>query len=201
MDAFIRALKISILLSILAIAVGCSEVNAPTASLQSDDAVSSSQYPPLDNIIANLEAAGYRAVNPPVQSRLDDHECDSIIVERYARINQGGSVNLQGLVRLEWDPGVIPDNMTLQIVAPSNCIGAADFYPHPTSFNGYVSIIWDISALELPEDFNFDSLVPLYIHDDGTPEEVIYSWRGNHDKLVVETNHFSRYIISTRIAY
>jgi len=200
MKSLIKMIKLGFALSIIVVAVGCSEFDAPIAPQSAEQTFVPSQYPPLEDAIANLELAGYRTVNPAPQARLDDHECDSVIVDRYARVGQGGNLNMSGLVRLEWESGVVPNNMTLQIVAPSECIGAADFYPHPTYFNGNVRIIWDMDALDLPDDFDYSTIVPLYIHDDGTPEEVSYSWRQNNRQLVVETNHFSRYIISQRIS-
>ncbi|MCB9365673.1 MAG: hypothetical protein H6506_04830 [Calditrichaeota bacterium] len=190
------------IIALLVFAVGCSEISAPTMSSDADITSESTQYPPIEGVIANLESQGYRVVMT-AQTALDDNddECDTVIVDRYARVNQGGSLNLQGLVRLEWLPGIIPNDMTIEIVSPAHCLGVADFYPHPTQFNGYLNIVWDIGALDLPDDFDFDNLVPLYIHDDGTVEEVMHQWRGGHNELVVQTNHFSRYIITSRLLF
>ncbi len=193
----IKALAIA---ALVVFAVGCSELNAPTASSPPETSSENFQYPPIDNVIATVENAGYKVVSPRAESALDDQDCDTIRSDRYARVNQAGSLNLQSIVRLEWTQNVLPSNMTLSIVAPSECLGVADFYPHPTFFNGTVNIVWDVSIMDLPDDFNFDNLVPLYVHDDGTIEEVQYSWRGNHQQLVVVTNHFSRYIITQRLA-
>ncbi len=193
----IKALAVA---ALVVFAVGCSELNAPTASSPTETSTENFQYPPIDNVIATVENAGYKVVSPRAQATLDDPNCDSIRTDRYARVNQAGSLNLQSIVRLEWTQNVLPSNMTLSIVAPSECLGVADFYPHPTFFNGTVNIVWNVSIMDLPDDFNFDNLVPLYVHDDGTIEEVQYSWRGNHQQLVVVTNHFSRYIITQRLA-
>ncbi|MBL0061770.1 MAG: hypothetical protein IPP40_09905 [bacterium] len=53
-------------------------------------------------------------------------------------------------------------------------------------------------AMVLPQGVSFEDIIPLYIHDDGTPEEVQFSRQGSH-YIVVTTNHFSRYIITQRL--
>lgn len=190
-------LKLATLLVVLVFAVSCSDLSSPTASNPTIENAGNNFYAPIEETIAAIENQGLRALNYAVTA-LDDN-CDSMLAERFARPHQGGSLNLQGIVRLEWLPGTLPNEMVLQIVSPARCIGVADFYPHPTHFNGYLNIVWDIRALNLPSDYNYDNLVPLYVHDDGTVEEVQYQWRGGRNELVVQTNHFSRYVITQRV--
>jgi hypothetical protein len=206
MNRSIHVVKIAILSALALLAIGCSELNAPTASQSTDAVIESVQYPPVEDVLAIVEAAGYRVIDMSPASALDDN-CDSVSTSRLCRTTNQTNLQISGLVRLEVPGSVLPYNMDITITAPASCFGVADFYPHPTQFNGNVTIIWDVRAMNLPSDFDFTSIVPLYVHDDGTIEEVTYHWdveddgEVNYERLFVQTNHFSRYIITSRLLF
>lgn len=185
-------------LALIMFAVGCSEFNAPTASQPSQESSGISQYPPIENTLAAIEAAGYRAIDLAPRTALDDQDCDTVTASRFCRQTNQSNLNLAGIVLLTVPGAVLPQDMTITVVAPSSCFGVADFYPHPTQFNGNVSIRWDTQSMGLPPDVELEDIVPLYIHDDGTPEEVSFTLSENRF-ITVHTNHFSRYIITQRV--
>lgn len=190
-----KAILLLGLIALIALTVGCSEVSAPTAPSSTESIYGSNIHVPLEDVLPYVESAGYRVVTS-AQSALDD--CDSVEVQRNAHENVAGSVNLQQVVRLQWSTNTIPLNMTISVVSPSACTWAVDLYPSPTQFDDYMTIIWNVDVLDLPDDFDYDDFVPLYVHDDGTVEELPFEWQGGHNKLVVQTLHFSRYILTTR---
>lgn len=190
-----KAILLLGLFALIALTIGCSEVSAPTAPLPTESIYGANIHAPLEDVLPYLESAGYHVVKS-AQSALDD--CDSVQVQRVARENVAGSANLRSVVRLEWSTTTIPLNMTISVVSPSACTWAVDLYPSPTRFDDYMTVIWNIDALDLPDDFDYNDFVPLYVHDDGTIEELPFEWQGGHQKLVVQTLHFSRYILTTR---
>ncbi len=194
----IRTIKISVLTALIVFAIGCSEYSAPTASQPTDTPTENFQYPPVEDVIATVEAAGYHLVNPVAQSSLDN--CASVSTTRLCRTNNVTNLHLSGIVKLRVPGSVLPNNMDITIVAPSACVGVADFYPHPTVFNGDVEITWDLDLMVLPEGAAYSDILPLYVHDDGTVEEVSFTLQ-NNNKLIVTTNHFSRYILTSRVSF
>lgn len=198
MKTNIQTIRALLVVALIVVAVGCSEFNAPTASQPPESSGENFQYPPIDNVIANVEAAGYKVVSPRVHVELDDQECDTVTVSRFCRRSNESNINLSGIVKLTVPGSALPNDMTITVVAPSECMGIADFYPHPTQFNGNVQIRWDTRDFDLPEGMDFDDIVPLYVHDDGTIEEVSFV-RSENRFITVSTNHFSRYIITGRV--
>jgi len=193
-----QSIKALMIAALVVLAVGCSEFNAPTASQPPETSSENFQYPPIENVIATVEAAGYRVIAPRAETALDDQECDTVSVSRLCRGSNVSNINLSGICKLTVPGSVLPNDMTITVVAPSTCMGVADFYPHPTQFNGNVEIRWDTQDFELPEGMSFDDIVPLYVHDDGTIEEVVFE-RSENRFITVQTNHFSRYIITQRV--
>ncbi len=199
MKTNIQTIRVLFVAALVVFAVGCSEFNAPTASEPPESSGENFQYPPIDNVIANVEAAGYRVVSLEAMSTLDDQDCDSISETREARTTNVTNIQISGLVKLRVPGNVLPNNMDITIVAPSTCYGVCDFYPHPTQFNGNVEIEWDLDVMNLPEGASPADIIPLYVHDDGTIEEVNFVLSNN--KITVITNHFSRYIITSRLSF
>jgi hypothetical protein len=126
--------------------------------------------------------------------------CDELESSCRIRANQSGILSIPGLVIVTITQGDVTSNVTLSVVAPQGaCVAMADFYPHPYQFSGPVEIAWNIASLGLPADFDYTTLVPFFVRDDGTYEELAYEWIGNHSILKATTNHFSRYIIGQKI--
>ncbi|MCB1059877.1 MAG: hypothetical protein KDB65_06590 [Calditrichaeota bacterium] len=199
MKANTPILKIVAMSALIVFAIGCSEFNAPTASQSTESEISNSQYMPIEQAIANVEAMGYRVITPKANA-LDDQDCDSIITTRSARVGNGLNINISGVCKLTIPGSSLPYDMDVTVVAPSSCMGVADFYPHPTQFAGNITIRWDARDMVLPEGVSFQDITPLYIHDDGTPEEVVFE-RSDNRFITVTTNHFSRYIITSRLLF
>ncbi len=199
MRAITRTIQAFMIVGLAVFSVGCSEFSAPTASTASEESSGICQYPPIENTLAAIRAAGYRAIDLAPESALDHQNCDTVRAARLCRMTNQSNLNLSGIVLLTVPGAVLPQDMTITVVAPSSCVGVADFYPHPTQFNGNVSIRWDTQAMGLPPDVDLEDIIPLYIHDDGTPEEVTYTLSENRF-ITVYTNHFSRYIITQRIS-
>jgi hypothetical protein len=71
MNANTLYLKIAAISAMIVFAVGCSEFNAPTASESADTQISSTQYLPIEDVIANVEAMGYRVIpRKPMRSTM-----------------------------------------------------------------------------------------------------------------------------------
>lgn len=196
MKILIPPMKTLLISALIVFAVGCSEFNAPTASVTTDEAISY-QYPPLDEALAAAEAAGYTVIDF-ARPTLDDNECDTVSSSRNAVIGQTVNINVAGICKLTIPGSSLPYDMVVTVVAPASCAGVCDFYPHPTQFAGNVEIRWDTRDFVLPEGIEFDEIVPLYVHDDGTIEEVSFV-RSENRFITVTTNHFSRYIITSRV--
>lgn len=191
----IQTIKALVLTTLVIVAVGCSEFNAPTASVPPEPATDSQQYPPIESAIASVEAAGYQIIDLE-QVALDN--CDTVSTTRAARVGQNININIAGICKLTVPGSSLPYDMDITVVAPSSCVGVCDFYPHPTQFVGNVEIRWDTQDFDLPEGVEFDDIIPLYVHDDGTIEEVSFV-RSQSRFITVTTNHFSRYIITSRV--
>jgi hypothetical protein len=198
-------LRIVGLLSLTLLIAACSDFSNPVASANTDEdkaafsfdyqPVFGELYPPItEQMLAEGPAPGYRYVMPR-NSALDT---DSLMKSERCRRNNHKDVKINHLVKIRVDQERVPQDTTVTIVAPLGYAMVADFYPHPLQFTGSVVITWDIKAFDLPDDFDFESLVPLYVDDDGNAVEMPHEWNHGWDNLLVHTDHFSRYIIAQR---
>jgi hypothetical protein len=194
-----KALALSLLTAgLIALVSGCSSDSVPTtAPLSSTKPSGEFQYPELTpEMLAAGPAPGYRFVTTNLEpSRtLDAVNCDSMSEARYCAAGRVNSVVIP-LVTLYIPAGANPHATVVRIVAPSGCVAVADFYPHPYQFNSPVQIQWNLKALGLPAGFDYTTLVPWYLTDDGQYVPVAYQLSWDRKTLTVFTNHFSRYII------
>jgi hypothetical protein len=199
-------LAILIGIGVLVLLIGCSDFDAATSPTQAGQTSKYSpsvkasedfQYPPLSEL---TPPAGFRFLESGSSSRLDDGDCDSIAQQQQCREDQIRTINCQGIVSVFIPRNANPSNTTIRVIMPSECEMAVDCYPHPYQFDLPVQIIWNIQQLNLPADFNYDDLIPWYVNDAGELIPVNYRWVGDHQQLIVDTDHFSRYIVGQRIA-
>jgi hypothetical protein len=185
------------LLLLVVLVWGCSSDYMPTSSTEQEPEQSmGTPYPPLTPENA---PAGFQFLSTNTANRMDDYGCDSLVTSRYCRTTNTSVVGFPWLVSVTITSGDLPRNTTVSVVVPSDCWAVADFYPHPYQFNGTIEITWNVAAMGLPANFNYDSLIPLYVNDAGEYIPMNYEWVGGHNQLIVYTNHFSRYIIGQRI--
>lgn len=194
-----KALALSLLTAgLIALVSGCSSDSVPTtAPLSSTKPSGEFQYPELTpEMLAAGPAPGYRFVttNLELSRTLDAVNCDSMSVSRNCAAGRVNSVVIP-LVTLYIPAGANPWNTVMRIVAPSGCVAVADFYPHPYQFNSPVQIQWNLKALGLPAGFDYTTLVPFYVTDQGQCVPMPYQFSSDMKWLIVFTNHFSRYII------
>lgn len=199
----IRVLGIGLaLFMVLIFVTACSVDHAPMGSGGGSDATvdMGDPYPPLTpDILARGPAAGYKFVTiPAASSVLDALPCNKFRASRWCMTWTDQSVKIERLVEVRINRYRMPFDNRISIVAPQGCLAVADFYPHPFQFRGTVEIRWQIGEMGFPRDFDFDSLIPWYITDEGEYVPMPYEWRDGHDELVVFTDHFSRYILGAR---
>jgi hypothetical protein len=206
----IRSRKhISILLLALAVALmlitGCSKDSSPVASSSpgSDNGQPATStdtpYPALDQVLAHMPA-GYSPLTPRLSDAArTEGRCDTLRASHLCfdewLIDQ--TVSIPHLVSIKISHGDLSSDALIKIVAPSACVAAADFYPHPYQFAGTVEITWSVKDFGLPSNFDYSTLIPWYVTDAGEFVQMPYAWVHGHDYLVVYTNHFSRYILGS----
>lgn len=191
------------LLAIMAVFLSaCSEeYTTPVSNEAKSEQGKEFQYPELTpEMLAAGPAPGYRFLQLPNDRTMDSPPpCDSLSDEGLAGPRHDKTLKIDHLVEVKIRKENMPQDATIRVIAPIACYTVIDCYPHPFQFNGMVEIKWKIKDLDLPNDFDFESLVPLYVTDDGQYVEVAHEWQGNYDKLLVWTDHFSRYIIAQRV--
>lgn len=189
-------------IGVLVLATGCSDdqsLTSPNMTSKYESLVKPAaefQYPPIEELSV---PAGFQVLGMTARERLDDN-CDSASQQQFCREDQIRTINVNGVVSVYIPRNAMPTNATIQVILPSRCSQIIDCYPHPFQFEAPVQIIWNISQLQLPQGFDFDSLVPWYVNDAGELIPVTYRWVGDHEQLIVETDHFSRYIVGQRIS-
>ncbi|MBU0508741.1 hypothetical protein KKH27_07895 [bacterium] len=162
------------------------------------------QYPPLtDEVLANGPAPGFSFlpinVLDPSGSLDAGNRCDSMADCRWVERRKGKNLKIDHLVEVKIERDQLPQDTMVTVIAPVGCWAVIDCYPHPLQFSGMVEIKWKVNELNLPDDFDYSTLVPWYINDNGEFVPVEHEWRGNYHELIVRTNHFSRYIIGQRV--
>ncbi len=179
----------------------CSMDSSPVSvPVEATSATQEYQYPPFDpNAAANGPEPGFRFVRMRGGAgALDAVNCDPMQASRVCDPWRSNTVVVP-LVSVYIPSGVNPTRTTIRIEAASGCVALADFYPHPYQFNGYVQIRWNLNALDLPDHFDYTSLVPYYVTDEGVYERMPYTLSYDHDTLTLYTNHFSRYILGAPV--
>jgi hypothetical protein len=179
--------------------VSSSEIKTDTkASIPGmDESLFQNPYPAITpEMLADGPAPGYRYITSRATA-LDDG--DTLVGYRWCERNANREVRINNLVKVVIPALRLQASSWVAVVAPLGYATVADFYPHPYQFSGNVEIVWDIEEFDLPEDFDYDSLVPLYLADDGTITEMPHYWNDGHDELIVITDHFSRYIVAQRL--
>ncbi len=181
---------------------GCSNSNpvSPAEVSTGGDLVPS--YPPLTGeLLQSGPAAGFRFFSREMNANLDDPpSCDSLLADGLCRPQANRTITLNQTVQLVITQGDVGENVVISAVAPNGCFEIVDFYPHPYQFSGPIEIHWMIGLMGLPEDFDYSSLVPFYVTDDGVYEEMPHEWTNNYQELIVHTDHFSRYVVAQRIS-
>lgn len=193
------------LLLMALLAAGCSTDNyAPiTGSAEVSSFTEEFRYPVLtEELLAAGPAPGFRFVRTRAAdafASLDANPCDSMADCRFVERRRGKKLKIDHLVEVKIDSDQLPRDTTVTVIAPVACYAVIDCYPHPLQFSGMVEIKWKVKDLDLPDDFDYSTLVPWYIADDGQFVPVEHEWRGNYKELIVRTDHFSRYIIGQRV--
>jgi hypothetical protein len=177
---------------------GCSAerspLSPPSSSGNAAPAGEVYQYPPLTDELLSHVPAGFAPL-ATASTELDGW-CDTMRVSRWCHDETPSTtVSLGWLVSIRLTRGDLHSDTLISIVAPRSCIAAADFYPHPYSFDGTVEITWNIASLNLPRNYDYSQIVPWYVTEQGEFVPLQYTWVNGHDFLVVYTNHFSRYIL------
>ncbi|MFZ5433667.1 MAG: hypothetical protein ACOZB3_07840 [Calditrichota bacterium] len=194
-----------ILAALMVFGWGCSSDYTPTSSSSQTDNMELTEatvtgYSQAEGDAAGGPAPGFEFLTNngyTASGTLDD---PPVYVSRFMRVRSGGYLSAPGVVGVQIDPWELPNDLTVSISVPDPEFAVADFGPHPLLFNGWVEIWWDVFSLVGNDpDFDYESLVPWYINDDGVYEPVQHEWYAGYHWLVVRTNHFSRYIIGKAV--
>jgi hypothetical protein len=195
--------RLLLVLGVMLIAAGCTtDQIAPTASNTNFDSKESADlygvpYPSLtEEMLTDGPAPGYRFLQLPAADMLDALPCDTLQNSRWCSRTSDNTFRIDHLVEVRIPRYRLPESATVTIISPMACQAVADFYPHPLQFTGDVEIKWYVKDFGLPRNFDYSTLIPWYVNDQGEFEQVAFEWQHGHDFLVVTTDHFSRYIIS-----
>jgi hypothetical protein len=145
-------------------------------------------------------APGFRFVELPMSAL--DFGGDTIATSKVCRLGRDENLNIGHMLELRiFANRLQQDNTLVEVYAPlGNSVCVADFYPHPYQFvGGTVRIKWKLNEMGFPSDTDFSTFVPFYVDDEGNYFEMPHEWEHGYDKLLVYTDHFSRYIIGQRV--
>lgn len=182
----------------LVVLTSCSEeFNAPLAGSDTQTVAPSEEfrYPELTpEMLAAGPAPGYRFVQIP--SALD-YGGDTVATSKVCRRGRDENLNISHMLELRIYAGCLQqDNTLVTVIAPLGPrVAVADLYPHPYQFNSTVRIKWKLNEMGFPAGTDFSTFVPFYVDDNGNYIEMPHEWENGYDKLLVYTDHFSRYII------
>jgi hypothetical protein len=195
---YFRFLRLYLFIALVAVfTVGCAVDSIPTAGISNDSqTVSTNQLSGYKTLSINITdpSGNLDGGNPPPPP------CGPMSASGFCTITNNNKVKINHLVEVRINRGLMPFDNTINIYAPSSCEAVADFSPHPFNFTGNIEISWKVKEFGLPANFDYSTLIPWYVDDQGNYVQVAYEWRGGYDELVVYTNHFSRYIISQRVS-
>lgn len=137
---------------------------------------------------------------PSLPGALDEDESDTMAVSVWCQSDQNRVIKITHFIQLRYYRNLMSTSATIQIVMPNDRLPVADFYPHPTQFSGNVQVKFLFREMGFDETVDPETMVVMYYHEDtGKFELISFEWEGDYGAMVVETDHFSRYIVAQRI--
>lgn len=197
----LASITILLSLSLVLCITGCGTDRTSITS-SSEQNKTEFQYPEITpEDVAKGPVPGFRFFNAGATANLDHQGlCTPYSTSRWCTPSTNRLVGFVNMISVRITPGDMVSSDWITLTLPlGDCYAVADFYPHPYSFGGDVEITWYLDAFDLPRDFDFTTLVPFYVNDNGEFEQMPFTLDSENDLMIVYTNHFSRYIIGQRI--
>lgn len=195
-----RTAVLTVLTGVFIFLTACSKDYTPPASSNMDQTGQSEfRYSELTpEFLEQAVPPGYRV--PSLPGALDEDESDTMAVSVWCQSDQNRVIQITHFIQLRYYRNLMSTSATIQIVMPNDSLPVADFYPHPTKFSGNVQVKFLFREMGFDETVDPETMVVMYYHKDtGKFELIPFEWEGDYGAMVVETDHFSRYIVGQRI--
>ena len=171
------------------------------------------EYPPPPLTAENIQAGpmeGYQYLQVDVSELLGGVSFeDALSIEQLIEHESGGAVYFQDPLSnppetWDWwhgvviDSGAISEDVLIGIVIPDIQYAVLEFSPHPYQFDAEVQLELSYAYSNLIETgFTVDDLEIMYWNEsEGEYEIVASQLLEAEEKLIIMTNHFSRYVIA-----